>query len=113
MTASSNGEARNGSIAATGGGDASSARSGCFASPIGTLPMRHAQTIAASLAAVVPAATPANARADQGGVAFWFSGQFASLARPDGGRHCRLRVLPVDRRRVERGYSSIMISDSA
>jgi hypothetical protein len=36
--------------------------------------------VAGTLAALILAATSTNARADQGGVPFWFSGQFASLA---------------------------------
>jgi hypothetical protein len=36
--------------------------------------------VAGTLAALMLATTPTNARADQGGVPFWFSGQFASLA---------------------------------
>src|SRR5450755_5058110 len=42
--------------------------------------MIHKQAIVISLTAVVLAATTSSAGADQGGVAFWFSGQFASLA---------------------------------
>ena len=41
---------------------------------------RHERKLLGSLAAMVFAALASCARADQGGVAFWWSGQFASLA---------------------------------
>jgi hypothetical protein len=48
--------------------------------------------IAGALAAVIPAATPANALAEQAGVAFWFSGQFANVVTIPATLGCDFQV---------------------